>query len=52
MKKRVLAVLMALCISSLNTMGAFAAAAENDMISQAAEEESAMEEEGQTLSHD
>ncbi len=52
MKKRVLAVLMALCISSLNTMGAFAAAAENDMISQAAEEESAMEEEGQTLSYD
>ena len=45
MKKRVLAVLMALCISSLNTMGAFAAAAENDMFAQAAEEESVMEEE-------
>ena len=29
MKKRVLAVIMAICISSLNTMGAFAAAAEN-----------------------
>ena len=52
MKKRVLAVLMALCISSLNTMGAFAAAAENGTNSQAASEESIMDEESQAVSGD
>ena len=40
MKKRLLAVLMALCITSLETMGAYAAVAENGETSQIAVEES------------
>ena len=47
MKKRVLAVLMALCISSLNTMGAFAAA-ENGTNSMVETEENVICEENDT----
>ena len=52
MKKRVLAVLMALCITSINTMGAFAAALENSTDSQVAVEESIMDEKSQAASDD
>jgi uncharacterized repeat protein (TIGR02543 family) len=48
MKKRVLAVLMALCISSLNTMGAFAAAVENGTNSMVETEENVICEENGT----